>query len=91
MSVKYFIVSVLVVAGFLFATPAEAHTVLAEKGKPKGRIIVTTHHAADEQAALLLQDFVRRISGARLAILHDGTPQKGDVAIGNGTTNYVVP
>lgn len=60
MGVKCLIVSALVVAGCLFATPAGAHTVLAEKGKPKGRIIVATHHAVDEQAALLLQDFVRR-------------------------------
>jgi hypothetical protein len=90
MTIQHFIAPALIVWGLLFSVPAGAQTPLVEKGKPKGRIIVATHHAADEQAALLLQDFVQRISGARLAILHGGTPQKGDVAIGNGTANHAV-
>jgi hypothetical protein len=91
MNIKYFIITVLIVAGWLFAIPAGAHTVLVEKGKPKGRIMVTSQNAADNKAAILLQDFVQRISGARLAVVHGGTPQKGDVVIGNGAPNRLVP
>ena len=87
---KSFIVPALIVTGALFAIPTRAQMALVEQGKPKGRIVVTTHQAADEKAAALLQDFVQRIGGARLAILHDGTPQKGDIAIGNGTANRAV-
>ncbi|MDR1583756.1 MAG: DUF4838 domain-containing protein [Prevotellaceae bacterium] len=90
MVIKHILIQVLIIAGLVFPTPAGAQTVLVEKGKSKGRIMITTQNVVDSKAAVLLQDFVQRISGARLAIVRDGTPQKGDVVIGNGTTNHVV-
>lgn len=38
--------------------------------------------AVDNQAALLLQDFVKRISGASLPVVNDKSPRKGDIVIG---------
>ncbi|MDR0845192.1 MAG: DUF4838 domain-containing protein [Tannerella sp.] len=63
---------------------------LVKNSLPQGRIIVTTNDAPDEKAAALLQDFVQRISGAKLSIRHNELPKKGDIAIGNGKTNDAV-
>jgi hypothetical protein len=87
--IRQITILVFIAFGLIPAINAGAHT-LVDKGKPKGRIIVTSHRADYEKAALLLQDFVQRISNARLAILHDGVPRKGDVVIGNGASNHIV-
>jgi len=73
------------------ATEMNTSVVLVAKGLPKGRIVLTTHDATDEKAAVLLQDFVQRISGARLVIVHNELPRQGDIAIGNGAQNNAVP
>jgi len=53
-------------------------------GKPQSRILVNQENETDKQAAILLQDFIQRISGTRLDILSDKTPVKrGDILIGN--------
>ncbi len=61
-----------------------AQITLVKDGKPKGRIIVDTSNENDVQAANLFQDFVERITKAKLPILN--TQQKaflpGDIIIG---------
>ena len=63
----------------------QAQITLVEKGKAFSRIIVNEKTEENEQAATLLQDFVRRISGVELPILFDKTVKKGDVLIGGIT------
>ncbi|MDR1680995.1 MAG: DUF4838 domain-containing protein [Prevotellaceae bacterium] len=70
---------------------AAATVVIVENGRPQGRIIVTTRAAADRQAAVLLQDFIRRISGATPEIRYANTARKGDIVVGNGVPNDRVP
>lgn len=57
---------------------AEAQTTLVSKHRPTGRIIYTD--SLDREAALLLQDFTERISGALIPMITSDTkPKKGDV------------
>lgn len=77
--------SVSVLAAMIFSvTAAFAQVHLTRDGKPAGRIIASA--SQDEQdAAVLLQDFIGKISGAQLEILPEGTKErKGDI-IFNGT------
>ncbi|MBB4034505.1 hypothetical protein GGR21_000390 [Dysgonomonas hofstadii] len=60
---------------------------VVEKGKPVGRIVLSTNDAVDIKAAGLLQDFIRRISNAKLPIVHDTNTRKSDIIIGNGDLN----
>jgi hypothetical protein len=88
--------SIITLLFLLFGLAANARKdnvtmTLVENGRPQGRIIVTTHEAADRQAAALLQDFIQRISGARMEIRHETTSRKGDIVIGNGAPNNTVP
>jgi len=64
--------------------PVFAQISLVKAGKPVSRILVDTDNEIDNQAALLLQDFVKQISGAKLSITSLTTPKKGDVVIGKG-------
>lgn len=73
----------------LGALAASAQITLVRDGKPKSRIVLNNQpSAADTRAANLLQDFVGRISGAKLPIV---TPSKvikpGDIVIGQGSTD----
>lgn len=72
---------------FLFAIQSvEAQQfMLVKKGNSKSRIIIPGKATVVEiQAAKVLQDYVRRISGAYLAIENDNTTQKaGEILIGN--------
>lgn len=61
-----------------------AQLTLVHQGKATSRIILKEKTAVNEQAALLLQDFIQRISQAKLPILTDRKAQKGDIVIGNG-------
>jgi hypothetical protein len=85
---KKIFLTILAASGiFLHAPAAEDGTVPVSRGKPAGRIIVTTPDAFDGQAARLLQDFVQRKSGALLPVLHDTLLLKNDIVIGNGLPN----
>ena len=70
---------------------AVAQVTPVRNGKALSRIIVTTHAQADSIAASLLQDFVQRISQAKLPIVPADEvgkkAKKGDVLIGNGGMN----
>lgn len=71
----------------LVATGINAQIQLVKDNKPVSRIIVDKQNAVDDQAALLLQDFVTRISGARLPIVYSKKAKPGDVVVGKGDTS----
>lgn len=74
----------LVYAFISIATTAQIQ--LVKDGKPISRIITVLGDSVDLRAATLLQDFVKRMSGAELSILPSGTvPGKGDILIGKPT------
>ena len=64
---------------------ATAQTTIVRDGKAKGRIVLVSDNGTDRRAAGLLQDFIERVSGARLDIAEGGRTAKGDIVIG-GTT-----
>ena len=66
----------------LMVFPLQAQITLVKKHKPVARICVTGQAEADKQAAVLLQDFVKRISDANLPIVYGEKARKGDVVIG---------
>ena len=66
----------------LMVFPLQAQITLVKKHKPVARICVTGQAEADKQAAVLLQDFVKRISNANLPIVYGEKVRKGDVVIG---------
>ena len=69
----------------LLVLPVGAQTVPVKDGKPVGRIVLPAENAVDRTAALLLQDFVRRISGATLpVVVSTASPARGDVWIATG-------
>lgn len=65
-------------------TPLSAQMKIVQNGKPAARIIADPAIPTDMRAAELLQDFVQRISGARLEITDTDQPRKGDILIGEG-------
>ncbi len=85
-------ITLFIVAAALFiAADVSAQMTMVRDGKAKSRIIVTTDQKPDSDAAVLLQDFVQRISGAVLPIVPADevgkSLRKGDVLIGNGMTD----
>lgn len=69
---------------FLSGLSVMAQVTIVKNGKPKSRILVNQQNATDKQAAILLQDFIQRISGAKLDILTETTSvKKGDFLIGD--------
>ena len=70
---------------------SQAQVGLVENGKSKARIVVTTTEKADSTAAVLLQDFVNRITQTKLPIVSvaqlDRRLYKNDIFIGNGLSN----
>lgn len=66
---------------------AQAQITLVRDGKPQSRIVVNSDSPVDRRAAELLQDFVGRISYATLPIVNSNKLRKGDVVIGDGTTD----
>ena len=67
----------------LLITPClNAQVTVVKDSKPVSRILVEKGGEVDNDAALLLQDFVKRISGATLPVFNDKTPRKGDIVIG---------
>ena len=69
------------------ATCLQAQVTVVKEGKPVSRILIEKDNSVDNQAALLLQDFVQRISGASLPVLTDKSPRKGDIVIGGKDTS----
>lgn len=65
-------------------TPLSAQMKIVQNGKPAARIIADPAIPTDMRAAELLQDFVQRISDARLEITDTDQPRKGDILIGEG-------
>ena len=65
----------------LFAAGLSAQTTLVKKSKAKAAIVLVDEDARTKQAAELLQDFVKRISGAELPVT-DQTESKHNVFIG---------
>ena len=51
-------------------------------GKATSRIVLVEKNEVNEQAATLLQDFVKRISQATLPIVADTKARSGDILIG---------
>ena len=71
--------AVLALAGAAWAVPGmKAGVMLVEKGQPRA-VIVVTQDASDQarEAAKLLQDYVARISGARLEIRDEASAGSG--------------
>ncbi|MDR1402830.1 MAG: DUF4838 domain-containing protein [Tannerellaceae bacterium] len=63
--------------------PAQAQIELVKNGKALSRILIDRSDTMDVKTAELLQDFVRRITGAELEILPaESDRRKGDVLIG---------
>lgn len=69
------------VALLLWAAGCFANTELVIKGKAVSRIVVDSKNEIDNSAAVLLQDLVCRISGAKIPIVSSSTGKKGDVII----------
>lgn len=69
----------------LCAVSAQSQVTLVKNGKATSRIVVVRENESDKQAARLLQDFLQRITGAKLQIVASA-PKKGDVIIGTADT-----
>src|SRR5262245_10743302 len=78
---------ILIVCGFL-SVASTAQIAITKNGKPVSRIVVDMGDTIDLKAATLLQDFVKRISGAGLTIVPaPSKPVKGDILIVNSNNN----
>src|SRR5688572_15177037 len=80
---KRFILFVIAIS-FLLSAQAQQFT-LVKKGKSKCRIIIPQRPTVIEiQAAMVFQDYIQRISGARLPIDSDDiNAEGGEILIGN--------
>lgn len=67
------------------AIPFYGQVALVKEGKPMSRIVVSSDIKNDRSAAVLLNDFVGRISGCTLPIVQDAKakPRKNDIVIGD--------
>ena len=70
----------------IFSFEMSAQITLVKNQKPVSRIICSDSSSINMEAAELLNEFIYRISDARLPILVDSKPIKGDVVIGGKTT-----
>ncbi len=71
----------------LFSIGLGAQVTVVENRKPVGRIILSADDAVDKKAAYLLQDFIQRITGAKVPVQENTNARKYDVIIGNGGLN----
>ena len=78
--------SAVALSAFLSVSGAHAQMTFVKEGKAVSRIIVADKDTINRKAADLLQDFVQRISGARLPIVENAQAKKGDIVIGQGNT-----
>ena len=68
--------------GLFFITAASAQIEIVKNGMATGRIVVDQGHVVDIQAATLLNDFIRKITGTSLPIVSPGKKQRpGDIVI----------
>ncbi|MDR3267597.1 MAG: DUF4838 domain-containing protein [Tannerella sp.] len=75
--------ALLAALSFLFVS-GNAQLLMVKNGKPHCRIVTDMNDSTDVQAALLLQDFARRISGAEIPVISKDWPvRKRDVLIGS--------
>ena len=78
----FFILTFLLLLSSFFAS---AQTPLVKNGKAKGRIICSPQNTVNDEAASLLRQFVERISGASMPIVHQANPRKGKTVISTRT------
>lgn len=71
----------------LFSIGLGAQVTVVENRKPVGRIILSADDAVDKKAAYLLQDFIQRITGAKVSVQENTNARKHDIVIGNGGLN----
>lgn len=64
---------------------AAAQFTMVKDGKPTSRIVIQKGKTVDAEAAALLQNFVRRISGATLPIVDNAKTGSGDIVISDAT------
>lgn len=67
----------------------KAQLTIVKDKKACSRIILKEKTNVNEQAANLLQDFIKRISEATLPIATDTKARKGDILIGSGNTGNI--
>jgi hypothetical protein len=76
---------ILLVSAFL---NVHAQTALVKNGLPVSRIIIVNNHPEEKTAALLLQNFIEKISDAKLPIANKAAERKnGDILIDNADAN----
>ena len=75
---------IVVFLSMLFIQRIYAQINIVNQGNADSRIFVNKNNPVDMQAAEILQDFIKRISGAELPVLPVGKPQKGDIVMGEG-------
>lgn len=69
----------------LFPNLAKSQVIVTDNGNPVSRIVISTDNSVDMKAANLLQDFVKKISGAKLPIVYqDYSIRNNDIIIGSG-------
>lgn len=78
--IRFFLKAILITIVFAFTSEAAAQVTLVRNGKAKTSIYLVDKDAKTVQAAELLQDFVKRISGAQLQITE--IPSKACIYIG---------
>ena len=78
--------SAVALSAFLCLSGAHAQMTLVNKGKAVSRIVIADKDSVNRRAADLLQDFVQRISGSALPIVENAEVKKGDIVIGQGST-----
>ncbi|HRP55800.1 DUF4838 domain-containing protein [Agriterribacter sp.] len=76
---------------FCFHAVLPAQVMLVKNGKPAGRIVLTSGDSTDARAARLLQDFVERITKAKLPVQTTNQIKTNDIVIGNAGFNKDVP
>jgi len=71
----------------LMTTESIAQIRIVKNGKSTGRIFADQRNNTDKQAALLFNDFIKRISGASLPVVSTNAQfKKGDIIIGSFPT-----
>lgn len=78
--------SAVALSAFLCLSGAHSQMTFVKEGKAVSRIVIADKDSVNRRAADLLQDFVQRISGSALPIVENAKVKKGDIVIGQGST-----
>lgn len=70
-------------------TQINAQVKIVDQGKTNSRILINEAVPVNREAAVLLQDFINRISGIMLPVMSSDKPRKGDVVIGEGNISQL--